>query len=777
MAPSSIYAQTHQQKSEAYIKAVENAKMKVKAFKRALQSHDPLQIRKANLAIQSDPAAIKELNKENPFIRKRYVDTTKSIKAKTLEGIKQRVAQKYHVDPSEVNVMEFTNPSSTVKAGHDWDVTVTIRNKEVNFRDVKEIVHESYFEAAGGKKAYPNSDPQHFSETHHVEVTSSHHAEAYEGGEEYIKDPKKYKVKDPERLSKTIEHKSHLEQEKAAEYTSRGESTKSEIYRQEQARQYTKQYDKHIKPRIKERGGRIHDHIEKGTKILKKIGRYDKELGRTYTPADADAELAKIGKHGETMESIIQKGSALAESAEKLKGPTKKTRLKKKLGHAYDDLDHAFTQQNKKGMRQAKKKIARVKQELKGELSSSKPKLKSGEKIPAVGGGAAAAEEGMVAKGMKAAGEVANHLGAGMVIFNTSEDIKQSLKGEKSWKETGKNVADAATFGAISSTEQVAQKASDYHESKKAIQNAKEQENERYIQKAYIALRKHGVPKEEADAIREDLQRGDRHSLYNKVMELKRSGTKIRIERKREVEDVEADDTIGERTKEVGKGLLEYGERAGGFLVQTGKDIIEIDRLKTEIREEEMRARTTHRMTLLQYDQMRKKLIAMGASPEAADAALIRYREGHKSTLDHLIQSLHQQQSSEEDARMEPVFPWSGSYFLQFKNIVPTSSKNSIGEAFTRAMEELFAQMKGIRLRMKQTDTTLQGHAELLTKEGAVVTDFDIAFSGKANGDTATLYFPDDDGETHTANASLSQNGNILSIEGEGMRMTFHRTK
>jgi hypothetical protein len=92
-------------------------------------------------------------------------------------------------------------------------------------------------------------------------------------------------------------------------------------------------------------------------------------------------------------------------------------------------------------------------------------------------------------------------------------------------------------------------------------------------------------------------------------------------------------------------------------------------------------------------------------------------------------------------------------------------------------MEELFAQMKGIRLRMKQTDTTLQGHAELLTKEGAVVTDFDIAFSGKANGDTATLYFPDDDGETHTANASLSQNGNILSIEGEGMRMTFHRTK
>jgi len=638
----------------AYLKAIEDAKAKVKNFKEALRSRDPVKIKKANLEIQADPAAIKELNKESLIVRKKFVDTTEVIHSETLEGIKQRVAEKYNVDPADVEIETFTNPSKTTKGGHDWDVTVKVKGEEINFRDVKEIVHEAYYDAAGGEKAYPHENPEHFSETHNVEVTSSHNAEAYEGGKKYIDNPGEYQVKDPERLSKTIEHKSHLEQKKAVEFSKKGDLSKSEVYRHEQARQYTKQYDKHIKKIIRKRGGRIPENIQKGTKILRKIGKFDKKLGRVYTPADADAELAKLGKHGETIESIIQKGSALSESAQKLKAPSKEVRLKKKLGHAQEELQNAFKQGNKKGLREAKQKIARTKYELKQERLKTATQSEStsvrstsevgvpNEKMPVSG------EDGTLMKGAgkvgRGVGKALETAGVGAVIFNTAEDVKESIQGKKPWSETGKNMADAASLGSISTVEQTVKKNKEFDDTVKVTSDAQKMENEAHVLRMGLALRKSGVPKDEVRKIMQDMRHGDNQSLYKQLHELRKKKKIIPLSMPKQVKLEGPDESYEERAREVGKGIVGYGKRAGKFVIQTGKDIKELGENSIGTAKDYIHAYNTNKKAASQLERMKAKLIEKGATPAQAEIAVRRYADGHKETLDHLIRKLHQKQ-------------------------------------------------------------------------------------------------------------------------------------
>jgi len=656
---STVSAQPDSQKVEAYLSAIESAKAKVKNFKEALRSRDPIKIKKANLEIQADPAAIKELNKEGLSVRKKFVETTEIIQSETLEGIKQRVAEKYNVDPADVEIETFTNPSKTTKGGHDWDVTVKVKGEEVNFRNVKKIVHEAYYDAAGGKKAYPNENPKHFSETHNVEVTSSHSAEAYEGGKKYIDNPGEYQVKDPERLSKTIEHKSHLEQKKAAEFSSeKGGLPQSEVYRHEQARQYTKQYDKHIKKIIQKRGGRIPENVQKGTKILRKIGKFDKNLGRVYTPADADAELAKLGKHGETIESIIQKGSALSESAHKLKAPSKEARLKKKLGHTQEELQNAFNQGNKKGLRKAKQKIARTKYELKQERLKTAAQRESAsvgstsetgvpnEKMPVSG------EDGSLMKGAgkvgRGAGKALETAGVGAVIFNTAEDVKESIQGKKPWSETGKNMADAASLGSISTVEQTVEKNKEFNDMLKVSSNAQNKEDEAHVLRMGLALRKSGVPKEKVRKIMQDMRSGDNESLYKQLHELRKKKKIIPLTVPKQVKIEGPDDSYGERARELEKGIVKYGKRAGEFVMQTGRDIKELGKEGAGTVKGYLHAYNTNKKAASQLERMKAKLIEKGATPAQAEIAVRRYADGHKETLDHLIRKLHDKQILED---------------------------------------------------------------------------------------------------------------------------------
>ena len=639
------YSRTYEQRVNDYLHEVKSAQSKVQEFKKAIKSRDPIKIKKATLEIQEDPTAIKELNKESTFVKKKFVDMTDTIQSETIKIIKQKVAERYRIKPEDVIVKKFTNPSSEVKAGHDWDVTVSIKGEgEIPLKESKKIVHESYYDVAGGNKAYPHSNPKDFAEAHHVDVTNSSHPEAYEGGKKYIDNTGEYNVKDSERLSKTIEHKSHLDQKKSLEYGSKGEYGKKEVYKQEQARQYTKQYDKHIKPRIEEMGGTIPEKVLKGTKILKKIGKYDKSLKRNYTPADADKDLAKMG---ETTESIIKKGSTLVESGQKILQTSKKIAVKR-LFHAHKDLADAEINGDTKKVKKLRKKITKIKSQLEEMHSKSSTSKEPLSAKAAKVSGTATAEEGALSKGAKGVGKVLETAGTGADIFNTAQDIKESLKGKKSWKETGKNIADLAAGGAISTTENTIKKNSDYKESNEAIKRAQANENEAEILARALSLRKNGVSKEETAKIMEDMRHGNNKTFFKKVHALRKEGKIIPLGTAKYVKPEGPDDTYGERAKEVEKGLIKYGKRAGKFLKQTGKDVLNIGKSSVDTQKNIYKAYRGNKEADKQLEQIKKRLVKEGFSPEGAQIAIDRYKDGHKETLLHIIKQLNEKKIKRE---------------------------------------------------------------------------------------------------------------------------------
>jgi hypothetical protein len=511
---------------QAYNESVQLGEGKVDKFIESLKSGDPNRIRESTLEIQRDPAAIKQLNKRSNFVKQKFVQTTDNIQSETINNIRAKVAKEYGVPPEKVRVRTTTNPSSEIKAGHDWDVTVSIEGQgeiplddivertvkgaktdKVKAKGAKSIVEESYFEAATGKPASSKSQVENFSKSHHVEVTNKTHAEAYEGGKKFIDNPADYNVKDTERLSKTIEHKSNLDRNKALEFQSQGKTGKAQIYKGEQARQYTKQYDKIIEPRIKAMGGKIPPKVAEGTKILKMIGQKVPGTDVTFTPKDAEIALAKLG---ETPESIIQKGSSLVESAEKL--------LPKK---AY---------------------------------------LKT---VKDIGTGAIVA----------------------ITIFSTAEDIKEAAK-KGDAKAVAKILADNATGGAVSITEQNVEKYGDYQEFKNKIDYANKTEYEAYILRAGKALRENDVSPEETEKIMNAMRNEDLSAYKKKLSELQKNGKNISVKppnltgRSWKSFFVDGDERLDTRTADVfiaiGDGILAMPGKTKKFLSEANEDLYEI---------------------------------------------------------------------------------------------------------------------------------------------------------------------------------------------------------
>jgi hypothetical protein len=575
------YARNYEQRVNDYIRAVENAKLKVKKFKEAVKSRDSARIKKETLEIQKDPAAIKELNKESNFVKKKFVETTDSIQAKTIENIKKNYAKQYNekhpkakIKPKDVKIKKFTNPSTEIKAGHDWDVTVSVKGKDVPFREVEGVVHESYYDAVGGKKTYPNSNPEKFAKSHHVEVTDSmSHAEAYEGGMDYIDNTKGYKVKDPERLSKTIEHKSHLDQKNAAEYADKGEYSKSEVYKHEQARQYTKQYESHIKPRIKELNGKVPKNlqiVQDGTEILQKIGKYNSKLKRVYTPADADMDLAKLGKHGETMESIIKKGSSLVESGQKLK-------------------------QNNS---------------TKGKLSETSEPKSPGK---GTGKGEASVKQTKTLKGK--VGRIANEYVEGAIIWNQTQKAREGIKEGDSQK------VKAAVFGEDTANRQEGGK--QYINDADQYESAKKEE---VLSALTTKLKRMGATKEEIKSFRKNYGK-DRRKTAQIINQVKSRGGKDTAEHRPLDADGKMDDTMSKTDR-----AIEGAKQAGSY----GKDVLDMASLGGVSKGDEAQnnlvdsvkqadsvfVETENNVLGKIYTELRDR----GASKEEARAALKNYR-------------------------------------------------------------------------------------------------------------------------------------------------------
>lgn len=359
---------------QAWAAAAERADQRIADFERIQRGGNPAEVRKAALALQQDPIAVARLNKNGSDTLKGNLNQIlDGIKSNTKDAVRSRVAAKFRVPPSEVTFFEATNPSAVPKVGQDWDVTVRVRGKDVQVGDIRDIVHDAYYEAATGREAPPRPAkpatppkppkgvklppvpelPPHpadvFAHQQAVEVINSQGAEAYGGskseGSRIIEGPKDQRLRDPHQISDAIEVKSNLPREKALKLEGQAQQHLRDAFQAEQAgdfakaresrllarekildaqgqwleqaRQYDKQFSRQIKPRVEGVGGAVPDHVQRGSEILKAIA--DGEM----SPAKGREALMAMG---ETPESIINKGAGLVESSQTVRAPGTKGR-------------------------------------------------------------------------------------------------------------------------------------------------------------------------------------------------------------------------------------------------------------------------------------------------------------------------------------------------------------------------------------------------------------------------------------------------------------------
>ncbi|HYD81125.1 MAG TPA: FecR domain-containing protein [Paucimonas sp.] len=347
--------------------AVERADQRISRFEKTLQYGSKIEIRDAGLALQSDPIAVARLNQGNADgVKARLNEVLGGVQESTKAKVRQEVARKFNVHPEDVTFFEATNPSSAIKVGQDWDVTVRVHGKDVAVADVREIVHDAYYEAATGRRAgrrlpgEPNNADR-FAHRQAVEVINSRGVEAYGGanteGAEIITGDKGQRLRDSSQISNAIEVKSNLPRdralqaeedaaalesearrltEKAAKAERAGDADGARLARREaagklqlaeqhlldaqghwleQMRQFGKQYGRQIQPRVEAAGGKVPDFIQHAARILEQVERGE------LNPWEARTRLKDMG---ETPESLIRKSAALVEEAQQLRAPAAK---------------------------------------------------------------------------------------------------------------------------------------------------------------------------------------------------------------------------------------------------------------------------------------------------------------------------------------------------------------------------------------------------------------------------------------------------------------------
>ncbi|MEW6719729.1 MAG: PKD domain-containing protein, partial [Thermodesulfobacteriota bacterium] len=305
---------------DPYADAVRNADSLIADFERAADSGREAAAREAALRLQKDPIAVQRVNqKGSDALKGRLNGVLDSVKDRTRELARERIAKHYGVKPEEVTFFEATNPSAKPKVGQDWDLTARVRGMDVPVEVSRPVVHDSYYEAYHGGKAPTREAASAFAEGQAVEVTDYRHREAYGGsrseGSRIITGPKDQQLRDPAQISKAIEDKSNAPRQKAIELERMGRHNEAQGQWLEQARQYDKQFDRQIKPRVEAAGGKVPQQVVKGSAILKEVAE-----GR-ISPAEGRQRLAAMG---ETPESIINKGAGLVEESQKLRAPGSK---------------------------------------------------------------------------------------------------------------------------------------------------------------------------------------------------------------------------------------------------------------------------------------------------------------------------------------------------------------------------------------------------------------------------------------------------------------------
>ncbi|MBU4458920.1 MAG: hypothetical protein KJ579_00020, partial [Verrucomicrobia bacterium] len=312
----------------AWEAAQAQAGQRVNDFDAAVKSGDPVRVRKAALNLQSDPIAVQKINHGRPDLVDANNRVTEGVKAQTRQNIKENMASEWNranpdkppISAKDVEIYEPTNyrdPAAKQRVGQDWDVTVRVNGKDVPPAKAQKVVNQSYFDAAGGESTFgKGTTPDQAAHKQSVETTHKGSAESYSEPEKILGKPGQKpdphsKLNDPEALTHTIESKSDIARNKAADARTAGNDIEAVKQDFEDMRQAAKQYEKITKPRVEAKGGSVHSTVDEGMKILGQVG---------PDGLSPEAARAKLAAMGETPESIISKAAGQAEAADKLGG-------------------------------------------------------------------------------------------------------------------------------------------------------------------------------------------------------------------------------------------------------------------------------------------------------------------------------------------------------------------------------------------------------------------------------------------------------------------------
>jgi len=96
----------------------------------ALKSGDAGDIKRALVDCQKDKHAIQALNKGDDSIKLAYNQKMKELVTDDVDKVvKEKIAQRYGLDPKDVEIVKPTNPTAKPKVGSDLDFTVKVKAK------------------------------------------------------------------------------------------------------------------------------------------------------------------------------------------------------------------------------------------------------------------------------------------------------------------------------------------------------------------------------------------------------------------------------------------------------------------------------------------------------------------------------------------------------------------------------------------------------------------------------------------------------------------------
>lgn len=235
-------------------------------------------------------------------------------------------------------------------------------------------------------------------------------------------------------------------------------------------------------------------------------------------------------------------------------------------------------------------------------------------------------------------------------ILNTGQDVVDYMEGKKSAAEVAENAAVNFTpAGQIYSVaKQLDKKSSDYGDAQISADEVNRAQQQAHATTAGLEARKQGATKEEAHAIMVALRSGYPEWAEQMAQDLRDRGLDFHIPEAPEEYTVEADDGYVDRIGQVATGIGSQLYRAGNFVLDTAKNVHEIDTATDSILKDNMHVAVSEMTHEQQAQDLYDRLVAKGADPQEALEAATQFKEGNLRPLSDLRKALQDHEQPEK---------------------------------------------------------------------------------------------------------------------------------